>query len=176
VQVPNEGADTELTLHGALHVPAISYTLVSEKGYHTHISGSHLELTSPQGERVSRIARTQGHLYAGFCQHCESGAVVGVILNPDSQEMDCKLSTVTVRQRLSSQRGGLQAGRAPALAAAVCELVITLGLLIAWLLLQAQYVRRDCQRFGVHDVRAASNHHTRTKSTQLLHRRENMTG
>src|SRR5258707_5931496 len=122
VQVPNEAANTELTLDGALHVPAISYTLVSiaaldEKRYHAHISGSHLELTCPQCERVSRIARIQGHLYR------------------------------------NSQRGEMQAGRAPALAAADYELVITPGLLIAWLLLQAQYVRQDCH--GATEIRSA---------------------
>jgi hypothetical protein len=91
--------------------------------------------------------------------------------------MDCKLSAVTVRQRLSSQRGGLQANRAPALAAAVCELVITLGLLIAWLLLQAQYsITTSCQRFGVHDVpRGIQSSYRDEKHTQLRHTRENMT-
>ena len=42
VRVPNKGTESELTLHGALHTPAISYTLVSiaaldEEGYHIHI-------------------------------------------------------------------------------------------------------------------------------------------
>ncbi len=68
VRVPNDGAETELTLHGALHAPAVSYTLVSiatldEEGYYAHISGGHLKLVSPQGERISCIACTQGCLY-----------------------------------------------------------------------------------------------------------------
>jgi len=68
VQVPNKGTESELTLHGALHAPAVSYTLVSiaaldEEGYHAHIGAGHLELMSPQGERVGRIPRTSGRLY-----------------------------------------------------------------------------------------------------------------
>ncbi len=68
VQVPNEGTESELTLHGALHAPAVSYILVSiaaldEEGYHAHIGAGHLELTSPQGERVGRIPRMSGRLY-----------------------------------------------------------------------------------------------------------------
>ena len=68
VQVPNEGTELELILHGALHAPAVSYTLVSiaaldQEGYHTHIGAGHLELVSPQGERIGRIPRTQGRLY-----------------------------------------------------------------------------------------------------------------
>ena len=68
VQVPNGGTMLELTLHRALHAPVVSYTLVSiaaldEEGYHTHIGAGHMELTSPQGERVGRIPRTSGHLY-----------------------------------------------------------------------------------------------------------------
>ena len=60
VKVPNNGTESELTLHGALHTPAVSYILVSimtldEKGYHAHIGAGHLELTSSQGKRVSHI-------------------------------------------------------------------------------------------------------------------------
>ena len=55
VHVPNREEETHLTLHAALHVPTVSYTLVSlgaldEEGYHTHIGAGHLELTSLQGE------------------------------------------------------------------------------------------------------------------------------
>lgn len=123
VQMPNEGAESELTLHGALHAPAVSYTLVSiaaldEEGYHTHIGAGHLELTSPQGERIGRIPRTQGRLYkvvhaqdsanavepvsvmelhrrlghiavTSARKLVESGAVIGVELDPSSQEADC---------------------------------------------------------------------------------------
>ncbi len=68
IQVPNGDRETELTLHGALHVLGISYTLVSlatldEEGYHAHISASHLKLISLQGENVGCIARTSGCLY-----------------------------------------------------------------------------------------------------------------
>ena len=123
VQMPNESTETDLTLHGTLHMPAVNYTLVSiaaldEEGYHAHFGGGHLDLVSPQGERIGRIARTQGHLYkvihaqdtANTVEpvsvmelHCrlghiaassarklvESGAVTGVKLDPGSQEADC---------------------------------------------------------------------------------------
>ena len=66
--MPNEGTKSQITLHGALHMPAVSYTLVSivaldKEGYHAHISAGHLEITSPQGERVGRIPQMPGHLY-----------------------------------------------------------------------------------------------------------------
>ena len=46
---------TQLTLHNALHAPAVSYTLVSirtldAEGYHAHIGGGSLKLTLLQGE------------------------------------------------------------------------------------------------------------------------------
>ena len=68
IQVPNKGTELQLTLQGALHAPAVSYTLVSlaaldEEGYHAHIGTGQLELISPQGERVRRIPRTPGRLY-----------------------------------------------------------------------------------------------------------------
>jgi hypothetical protein len=68
VRVPDGGTKSELTLHGALHAPAVSCTLVSvaaldEEGYHAHMGAGHLELTSPQGKRVGCIPRTQGRLY-----------------------------------------------------------------------------------------------------------------
>ena len=52
VLVLHKAEKTQLTLHNALHAPAISYTLVSiralnTEGYHAHIGGSSLELTSP---------------------------------------------------------------------------------------------------------------------------------
>ena len=123
VHVPNGEEETQLTLHAALHAPAVSYTLVSlgaldEEGYHTHIGAGHMELTSPQGERVGRIPRMQGCLYKmvhvldstnavepvsvmewhrrlghivvkNACKLVESGAVVGIELDPSSQEGDC---------------------------------------------------------------------------------------
>ena len=69
VQVPNGGThESKLTLHGTLHAPAVGCTLVSlaaldEEGYHAHIGAGHLDLTSPQGECIGRLPRTQGHLY-----------------------------------------------------------------------------------------------------------------
>jgi len=68
VQVPNGNDESEITLHGALHVPSVSFTLVSlaalnEEGYHAHISNGHLRLTSPKGECIGHIPHTQGHLY-----------------------------------------------------------------------------------------------------------------
>ena len=68
IQVPNGDRETELTLHGALHAPGISYTLVSlatldEEGYHAHIGASHLKLISSQGENVGCIAWTSRCLY-----------------------------------------------------------------------------------------------------------------
>jgi transposase InsO family protein len=125
VQVPNEdGTESELTLHGVLHAPAVGYTLVSiaaldQEGYHTHIGAGHMDLVSPQGIRVGRIPRTQGRLYkvvhdasdsayvvepvsimelhrrmghiaaASARKLVESGAVVGIKLDPESQERDC---------------------------------------------------------------------------------------
>lgn len=123
VQVPNGGAESELTLHGALHAPSVSYTLVSiaaldEEGYHTHIGAGYLDLTSPQGERIGHIPRTQGRLYKvvhaldsanavepvsimelhrrlghiaveSARKLVTSGAVVGIELDTDSPEMDC---------------------------------------------------------------------------------------
>ncbi len=41
----------------------IAIAALDEEGYYAHIGGSHLKLVSPQGERIGRIARTQGHLY-----------------------------------------------------------------------------------------------------------------
>ena len=60
VHVPNGEEETQLTLHAALHVPTVSYTLVSlgaldKEGYHTHIGARHMELTSLQGEQVGHI-------------------------------------------------------------------------------------------------------------------------
>ena len=68
VQVSNWGTMLELTLHRALHVPVVSYTLVSiaalnKEGYHTHIGTGHMELTSLQGECIGHIPRMPRHLY-----------------------------------------------------------------------------------------------------------------
>ncbi len=123
VRVPNDGAKTELTLHRALHAPAVSYTLVlittlDEEGYYAHIGGGHLKLVSPQGGRIGHITHTQGCLYkvvhaldaanavepvsvmelhrhlghiivTSAHKLVESGTIVGVKLDPTSQEKDC---------------------------------------------------------------------------------------
>jgi hypothetical protein len=123
VRVPNEGTESELTLHGALHASAVSYTLVSiaaldQEGYHAHIGAGHFVLVSPQGVRIGRIPRTQGRLYkvvhkpdsanviepvsimemhrrmghiavSSARELVESGAAVGVKLDPNSQETEC---------------------------------------------------------------------------------------
>jgi transposase InsO family protein len=121
--VPNGGTESELTLHRALHAPSVSYTLMSiaaldEEGYHTHIGAGHLDLASPQGDRIGHIPRTQGRLYkvvhaldsANIVEPVSimelhrrmghiavesarklvtSGAVVGVELDTNSPETDC---------------------------------------------------------------------------------------
>ena len=68
VHVLNGEEKTQLTLHTTLHMPTVSYTLVSlraldEEGYYTHIGARHMELTSLQGEQVGHILHTQGCLY-----------------------------------------------------------------------------------------------------------------
>ena len=68
IQVPNKGTKSQLTLQGALHMPAVSYTLMSlvaldKEGYHAHIGAGQLELISLQGEHVRHIPRMPGHLY-----------------------------------------------------------------------------------------------------------------
>ena len=123
IQIPNRDTESELTLHGALHTPSVSYTLVSiaaldEEGYHTHIGAGHLDLTSPQGDRIGHIPRMQGHLYKvvhaldsanavepvlimELHRHLghiavestrklvTSGTIIGVKLDTNSPEMDC---------------------------------------------------------------------------------------
>jgi hypothetical protein len=103
--------------------PAIGCTLVSvaaldEKGYYMHIGTGHLELTSPEGEHIGRIPRTQGCLYKvvhasesvnavksmllmelhrclghiaplSACKLVQNSAIIGIELDPDSQEADC---------------------------------------------------------------------------------------
>ena len=134
VRVPNGDTESELTLHGALHAPAVSCTLVSvaaldEEGYHARIGAGHLELKSPQGERIGRIPRTQGRLYKvihtldsanavepvsvmelhrrlghiapmSARKIVERGAIVGVELDPDSQETNCDACIFTCATHL----------------------------------------------------------------------------
>jgi transposase InsO family protein len=123
IRVPNEGTEKELVLHGVLHAPAVGCTLVSvaaldEEGYHAHIGAGHLDLTSPKGDRIGHIPRTQGCLYkvvhmlesanavesmslmelhrhlghiapSSARKLVQSRAIVGIELDPDSQETDC---------------------------------------------------------------------------------------
>jgi hypothetical protein len=63
IQVPNNGTEHTLTLCNVLHVPTVTYTLVSigaldEKGYATHIKGGCLEIISSCGEQVGLIPHT----------------------------------------------------------------------------------------------------------------------
>jgi transposase InsO family protein len=123
IRVPNEGTEKELVLHSVLHAPAIGCTLVSvaaldEEGYHAHIGAGHLDLTSPKGNCIGHIPRTQGRLYkvvhtsesanavesmllmelhrrlghiapSSARKLVQSHAIVGIELDPDSQETDC---------------------------------------------------------------------------------------
>src|SRR5229473_5354146 len=108
----------------------IAIAALDEEGYYAHIGGSHLKLVSPQGERIGRIARTQGCLYkivhaldaanavepvsvmelhhclghiavTSTCKLVESGAIVGVELDPTSQEKDCDACIFARATRLS---------------------------------------------------------------------------
>ena len=123
VQVPNGGTESELTLHGALHAPSVTYTLVSiasldKEGYHAHIGAGHLDLTSPQGDRIGHVPRMQARLYkvvhtldsanavepmsimelhrrlghiavSSARKLVSSGAIIGVELDTNSQETEC---------------------------------------------------------------------------------------
>ena len=97
VHVPNGEEETQLTLHAPLHVPTISYTLVSlraldEEGYHTHIGAGHMELTSPQGEQVGHIPCMQGHLYKMVHMLDSANAVKPVLV----MEWHCHLGHIMV--------------------------------------------------------------------------------
>ena len=70
VQVPNGGTESELTLRAGtarpsrqLHPRVGDRCTRTKEGYHTHIGAGHLDLTSPQGNRIRHIPRTQGRLY-----------------------------------------------------------------------------------------------------------------
>jgi len=96
----------------------VSVAALDEEGYHAHIGAGHLGLTSPQGECIGRIPPTQGCLYKVMhvlestnavesmslmeLHRClghiapssarklvQNGAIVGIELDPDSQEADC---------------------------------------------------------------------------------------
>jgi hypothetical protein len=60
VSMPNVSSQSDLTLEGVLYAPSVRYTLVSlgtldAIGYHINISGGHLEITLPKGERLAHI-------------------------------------------------------------------------------------------------------------------------
>jgi hypothetical protein len=96
----------------------VSVAALDEEGYHAHIGAGHLKLTSPQEEHIGRIPQTQGRLYKVVHTsesmnavesmslmelHCrlghiapssarklvQNGAIIGIELDPDSQEADC---------------------------------------------------------------------------------------
>jgi hypothetical protein len=95
VRVPNGDTESELTLNGALHAPAVSYTLVSiaaldEEGYHAHIRAGHLNLTSPQGEKIGRIPCMQGHLYKVVHAPDSANAVETISV----MELHCRLGHI----------------------------------------------------------------------------------
>ena len=115
--------ESELILQDVLHAPSIGYTLVSlgaldKLGYQATLGGGHLEIFSPHGEQVGRVAQTArglyhvehspdlanavellsvmelhrrlGHIAAASARKLvESGAVIGVQLDPNSREADC---------------------------------------------------------------------------------------
>ena len=123
IQVPNGRGETELLLKDALHAPSVGYTLVSlgtldEEGYRTQIGGGYLEITSPRGDQIGRVACTHkrlykvnhdkdsvnlaetltvmelhrrlGHIAVNSARKLvESGAVTGIKLDPASQEATC---------------------------------------------------------------------------------------
>jgi transposase InsO family protein len=91
---------------------------LDEEGYHAHIGAGHLDLTSPKGDCIGHIPRTQGRLYkvvhtsesanavesmllmelhrclghiapSSARKLVQSHAIVGIELDPDSQETDC---------------------------------------------------------------------------------------
>ena len=137
--MPNGGTKSELTLRNTLHMPSITYTLVSlraldEEGYHAHIGDSHLEIVSPEGERVGQIPRMMHRLYkvahapksahaielvsvmelhrrmghiavASARKLVESGAITGVKLDPNSQEHDCDTCIFACATRLLRSSG-----------------------------------------------------------------------
>ena len=69
IRVPNNnGTESALTLHNALHAPTVTYTLVSigaldEEGYAAHIKSGCLEIISPCRERVGLIPCTLRRLH-----------------------------------------------------------------------------------------------------------------
>ena len=107
------------TLHApSVGYTLVSLGVLDEEGYRAHIGAGHLELVSPEGEQIGRIPRTLRRLYkvlhafesanaaeivsamelhrrlghiavASARKLVESGAVVGIELDPNSQEREC---------------------------------------------------------------------------------------
>ena len=107
------------TLHvPSIGYTLVSLGVLDEEGYRAHIGAGHLELVSPKGEQIGHIVQTSHHLYkvlhtfksANAAEiilamelHCrlghiavasawklvESGAIVGIELDPNSQEHEC---------------------------------------------------------------------------------------
>ena len=121
VHVLNGEEETQLTLHTALHAPAVSYTLVSlgaldEEGYHTHIGARHMELTSLQGEQVGHILCMQGCLYKMVHMLDSTNAVelvsvmewhhcLGHIMVENAHKLMESGTVVGIKLDLSSQEG-----------------------------------------------------------------------
>jgi hypothetical protein len=123
ILIPCKGQSMKLLLRDVLHVPAVTYTLVSlgildEEGYKIQIGGGHLSIRSPSGEEVGQVERTPCRLYkvthppesanaveplsvmelhrrlghitvASTRKLVDSGAIVGVSLDPNLEETTC---------------------------------------------------------------------------------------
>ena len=68
VSTPNGNGHSKLTLENVLHVPSVSYMLVSlgaldSLGYCIAISGGHLDIQSSTSDCVAHIVRTAHRLY-----------------------------------------------------------------------------------------------------------------
>ena len=68
IWVSNNGTECMLTLCNTLHMPTVTYTLVSiraldEEGYAAHIKGGHLKIVSPYREQVGQIPCILCQLY-----------------------------------------------------------------------------------------------------------------
>jgi transposase InsO family protein len=124
ISAPNGDQESDLTLEQVLHAPSVGYTLVSlgtldSLGYHIAIGGGHLEISSRDGNRIARIARTPRGLYrvshegeSGYAVEVVSvmelhrrmghiapasarklitnGLVTGIALDPNSREEHCE--------------------------------------------------------------------------------------
>jgi hypothetical protein len=92
----NNANESELILHNVLHMPSISYTLVSlealdEEEYMSHISGGCLWITSPCGEQIIDIMHMH-HLYR--VEHSLESAHVDELMS--SMELHYHLGHISV--------------------------------------------------------------------------------